>query len=250
MNACLNCSIVPGFSLRTVSAQYIWAPFVGPACGRSYARGETATHISHAMGARPRGSGLAGRDQVLVQGPGFLRVLVDLVFAQQAPGEAPPDHVAILVDALGGGGVEVNVAADADRLLPGEALEDDLIGIDLQARLDEALQPELQLILAFQLGRPGAVARKAEADVLRVEPQGRADVAFPNPRHVAGDQLLGQPGLHRRLLRSWASLKSSALWLGRGGDSGCGGAGGDRREVLGSQQRGQGATVDDRQATL
>ena len=45
------------------------------------------------------------------------------------------------------------MAADADRLPPGEALEDNLVGVDLQADLDEAREPAFEVPL---VPAPGA----------------------------------------------------------------------------------------------
>ena len=121
---------------------------------------------------------LADARQVLVERFAFLRVLVDLVVAQQAPGDMAPDDVAVLVDPLPLGRVEVVGAADADRLLPGEALEDDLVGADLQAGVGEALQPRLQLVLALdsvpQELSPGKRNRTSSASIFSVGPMSPA----------------------------------------------------------------------------
>jgi hypothetical protein len=91
--------------------------------------------------------------QPAIEPAGLFGVLVDLVLAHLAPGDPAPDHVAVVVDPAVLGIVEVNVATDADRLPPWEALEDQLIGMDLQADLDEALEPAFEV---FLFEAPGA----------------------------------------------------------------------------------------------
>src|ERR1700710_1189187 len=98
------------------------------------------------------------RRQPPVEPAGLFGVLVDLVLAHLAPGHPAPDHVAVVVNPAVLGIVEVDVAADADRLPPGEALEDHLVGVDLQPDLCEAGEPLLQLPLVARTRRERAVA--------------------------------------------------------------------------------------------
>ena len=131
----------------------------------------------------------------------FFGVLVDLVLAHLSPGDAAPDHVAVVVDAAVLGVVEVDVAADADRLPPGEPLEHHLVRIDLQADVDEAREPPFQLRFAGGPRRERAVPRKDEPDVLGVHRHRGAGVPGPDRLHVAGDHLSCQPREHRASLR-------------------------------------------------
>jgi hypothetical protein len=47
-------------------------------------------------------------------------------------------------------------STDADRLPPGEALQDHLVGTDLDPGVREPLQPPFELLLALELGPPAA----------------------------------------------------------------------------------------------
>ena len=99
---------------------------------------------------------------------GLLRVLVDLVLLHPAPDQATPDHIAVLVDELTLGRAQEVVAAHADGLIPREALEDDLVRVNLEADVDEALQPAGVLSLAVGARCPGVLAREAHLHVVGV----------------------------------------------------------------------------------
>src|SRR5262249_17195375 len=139
----------------------------GPGWRRAAAWPRQPRLQSGCSGAAPDGplaQLVALRGQVIVERAGLLRVLVELVVAQKAPGDMTPDHIPVFIDALAFGGVEVVASADADRLPPGEALEHHLVGVDLDACGGKAPQPGLEVRLADDLPAPGAVAGKPEAD--------------------------------------------------------------------------------------
>src|SRR5581483_1069378 len=138
----------------------------------------------------------------------LLGVLVDLVLLELAPLEVTPDDVAVLIDAGPVGSVEVIGAADADRLTPRESLDDHLVGRDLEAHANEALEPCPDLCFPADHAGPRAVTGEGELDVGGVHPQCGRDVARIEPSHRVAQQLLSQPALHGVLLRSRAIVLS------------------------------------------
>src|SRR5437660_4717924 len=152
-------------------------------------------------GARLRASRHAGWTLVLreplIEGGGFLRVLVDLVFAELPPAHLAPDDEPVVVDALAIGRVQPRPAADADGALPRQTTDDHLVGLGLDTHPDQALEPGAMRGLAVVDAAPRVLAREYEQDVLGVERQRRPDVARPRPRHQVADQPLAKPRKHR-----------------------------------------------------
>jgi hypothetical protein len=98
-------------------------------------------------------------------------------------------------------------------------LEDHLVGVDLETDVDEALEPDLERVLADEVGGERAVAGEAESDVLSVAAEQWTVVAFAQSCHVAAENQLGEPREHAHSsLRSFRSGVPFVLEVPAGAD--------------------------------
>jgi hypothetical protein len=90
------------------------------------------------------------------------------------------------------------VVAEREARVPRRPVHEDLVGLDLEACLDEPLDEARDLLLAAVVARPRALAGEDEADVVGVGARERADVALVQALHVAPEERLDHGSVERR----------------------------------------------------
>src|SRR5450631_1210586 len=104
--------------------------------------------------------------QVLVERGDLLGVFVDGPEPDLSPGDLDEQHAVVGVDVLAVGPGRVVGEVHADCRVPRGSLDEDLVGLDLEAGAGEPGVPALEVLLAVQIGRPGALTWELEVPVV------------------------------------------------------------------------------------